>query len=155
MTPLPGKNYPPRIEWFAAVLVTAAILWLHIHFWRNAGGLWRDEVNTVNLAMSPSLADLSHDSFPILMPLSVKLWSTMRGTDLWLRLLGMIFGLAIPAAFWAVARATRRPPLFSLVLFGLNSLLICYGDSLRGYGIGTALIVAALAATWSFLKNST
>lgn len=143
------------MEWLAAAFISVAIVWLHFHFWQNAGGLWRDEVNLVNLASSPSLAAMTHDSFPILMPLLVKLWATLGGTDAWLRLFGLFSGLAIPAAFWAVARATRQPPLFSLVLFGLNSLLICYGDSLRGYGLGSALLVLALAAMWSFLKNPT
>jgi hypothetical protein len=147
------KNSSVLIEWLAGALVSVAILWLHFHFWQNAGGLWRDEVNLVNLASSPSLTAMTYDSFPILMPLLVKTWATMGGTDSWLRLLGLLSGLAIPAAFWAVARATRQPPLFSLVLFGLNSLLICYGDSLRGYGMGSALIVFALAAMWSLLKN--
>ncbi|HEY5042467.1 MAG TPA: hypothetical protein VIK53_10735 [Verrucomicrobiae bacterium] len=149
------KFFPARVEWFTAALITLAIIWMHFHFWENAGGLWRDEVNLVNLANSPSLAAMIQDSFPILMPLLVKLWSNFGATDIWLRLLGLCCGLAIPAAFWAVARATRRPPVFSLVFFGLNSLMICYGDSLRAYGLGTALIVFALAAMCSFLKNPT
>ncbi len=149
------KKSSTRLEWIAAAIITLVIVWLHFHFWQNAGGLWRDEVNLVNLAASPTLADMTRDSFPILMPLLVKLWSTLGPSDSWLRLLGMFFGLAIPAAFWAVARATRQPPRFSLVLFGLNALLICYGDSLRAYGLGSALIVLALAAMWSLLKNPT
>jgi len=128
----PPKSSLARTEWLAAALISVPILWLHVHFWLNAGGLWRDEVNLINLAGSPSLAAMTHDSFPILMPLLVKLWAAFGGTDAWLRLLGLAAGLAIPAAFWAVARVTRQPPLCSLVLFGLNSLLICYGDSLRG-----------------------
>lgn len=157
MTAPPGKNISTKLEWFAAALVTLAILWLHFHFWRHAGGLWRDEVNTISLAQSHSFEVMTHDSFPILMPLLVELWGKLGfgGTDLGLRFVGMIFGLAIPAAFWAVARATRQPPLFSLVLFGLNALLICYGDSLRAYGLGGALIVFALAAMWSLLKKPT
>lgn len=155
MPTLPENKTSSRLEWLAAGFVSVAIVWLHFHFWRNAGGLWRDEVNLVNLASSPSLAAMTHDSFPVLMPLLVKIWTSLGVSDAWLRLLGLCAGLAIPAAYWAVARATRRPPLFSLVLFALNSLLICYGDSLRGYGIGSALIVFALAAMWSFLKNPT
>ena len=154
--PAAPENYTPKNAiWLAAALVTLAIVWLHFYFWENAGGLWRDEVNLVNLANSSSLAAMTQDSFPILMPLLVKFWLKICATDLWLRLMGLIFGLSIPAAFWAVARATRRPPIFSLVFFGLNSLMICYGDSLRAYGLGTALIVFALAAMCSFLKNPT
>lgn len=155
MTAPSKENSCAQVEWFAAALVSLAILWLHFHFWENAGGLWRDEVNLVNLAGSPTLAAMNRDSFPILMPLLVKIWLKIGTTDLWLRLLGMLFGLAIPVAFWTVARVTRQPPLFSLVLFGLNALLICYGDSLRAYGLGTALLVFALAAMWSLLQNPT
>ena len=143
----------PKWEWYFAAVVSVAVLWLHFHFWANAGGLWRDEVNTVNLARNGSFEAMTHDSFPILMPLLIKLWSQLNPADWWLRMLGMFFGLAIPAAFWTVARSTQRPPIFSLVLFGLNSLFIIYGDSIRGYGLGTALIVGTLAAMWSFLKT--
>ncbi|HSY16815.1 MAG TPA: hypothetical protein VK815_00710 [Candidatus Acidoferrales bacterium] len=142
-----------RSEWVAAVLITAVIVCLHVEFWRHAGALWRDEVNSVNLAQSPSFAALTHDTFPVLQPLLVKGWSALDRSDLWLRLLGMFGGLAIIAAFWAVARATSRPPLFSLVLFGLNLLLIYCGDSLRAYGLGSAFMVFMLAATWSFLEE--
>ena len=155
MTAPPGKNILSKLEWLAAAIVTLAIFWLHFHFWRNAGGLWRDEVNTINLSQSHSFEAMARDSFPILMPLLVKLWGALGfgGTDLELRFAGMLFGLAILAAFWTVALVTRQPPLFSLVLFGLNALLICYGDSLRAHGLGTALIVFALAAMWSFLEK--
>ncbi len=155
MPAVPEKTISSRAEWLVAAFVTVAIVWLHFHFWKNAGALWRDEINTVNLAQGSSLAALTHDTFPVLMPLLVKIWSGFGRADQWLRLLGMICGLALPAVFWLVARVTKRPPLFSLVLFGLNSLLITYGDSLRAYGLGSAFIVLALAAMWSFLKNPT
>ena len=147
----PGNEL--RCEWLAAGILTAVIVCLHVVFWQHAGALWRDEVNSVNLAQSPSFAALSHDTFPILQPLLVKCWSALGRSDSWLRLLGMFGGLTIIAAFWAVARATRRPPLFSLVLFGLNLLLIYCGDSLRAYGLGSAFMVFMLAATWSFLQK--
>ncbi len=152
----PTEKIPAaKAEWLVATFITVAIFWLHLHFWQNAGGLWRDEVNTVNLAQNPSFTALAHDSFPVFLPLCFKIWSAFGHSDLWLRLLGMILGLLLPLAFWLVARATNRPPLFSLLLFGLNSLLICYGDSLRAYGPGSALIVLALAAMCSFLKSPT
>ena len=147
----PGNEL--RCEWLAAGIITAAIVCLHVEFWCHAGALWRDEVNSVNLAQSPSFAALTHDTFPILQPLLVKIWSAVGRCDSWLRLLGMFSGLAIIAGFWSVARATRRPPLFSLVLFGLNLLLIYCGDSLRAYGLGSAFMVFMLAATWSFLQK--
>lgn len=153
--PAPEKYSPTKIEWLAAALITVTIVWLHFHFWQNAGALWRDEVNTVNLAQSPSLAALAHDTFPVLSPLAVKLWSAFGHSDLWLRFLGLLCGLLFPLAFWLVARATRRPPLFSLLLFGLNPLLIIYGDSLRAYGPGSALLTLSLAAMLAFLNHPT
>lgn len=147
----PGKEL--RWEWLAAVFITAVIVGLHLQFWLHAGAFWRDEVNSLNIAQSPSFALLTHDTFPILQPLLIKLWSALGRSDSWLRLLGMFGGLAIIAAFWAVARVTRRPPLFSLVVFGLNLLLIYCGDSLRAYGLGSAFMVFMLAATWAFLQK--
>ena len=149
------KDISARAEWLVAGLVTIAIVGLHLCFWQHAGAFWRDEVNTINLAQSPSFAALTHDTFPVLLPLLVKLWSAIGLSDLWLRSLGLLVGLAILAGFWCVARATRRPPLFSLVLFGLNLLLLTCGDSLRAYGLGTAWVVFLLAATWAFLKAPT
>jgi hypothetical protein len=149
----PQKNSAAKIEWLTAILISAAILFLHLYFWQHAGALWRDEVNTVNLAQNPDCRVLSHDSFPVLMPFAVKIWSRFGGSDLWLRLLGTLCGLLLPLAFWFTARATKKPPLFSLVLFGLNSLLIIYSDSLRAYGLGSALLVFALAATLKLLEQ--
>ncbi|HEX9048437.1 MAG TPA: hypothetical protein VF988_15525 [Verrucomicrobiae bacterium] len=143
-----------RAEWWLAACITAAIAVLHFYFWRHAGALWRDEVNTVTLAQSPSWSLLTHDTFPILLPLLVKFWSLVAHSDEWLRLLGALLGLGIIAGFWGVALATRRPPLFSLVLFGLNLLLFYCGDSLRAYGLGSALIVLAMASLWFYLRQS-
>jgi hypothetical protein len=145
-----------KVDWLAAALISAAILWLHFYFWQNAGGLWRDEVNLVNLANSSSLAVMTHDSFPVLMPLLVNLWSApgFGHNDAGLRLLGALIGLGIPVALWAAAWTARRsPPLISLTLLGLNTTLIFYGDSLRAHGLGSALIVLAAAAMWWFLKK--
>ena len=71
MAPASEKSPSTRAEWVLAILVTLVIVGLHLHFWQQAGGLWRDEVNLVNLAASPTLADMTRDSFPVLMPLLV------------------------------------------------------------------------------------
>lgn len=151
----PKTNSSSRLEWLGAVLITVAIVGLHIHFYLHAGGLWRDEINTLNLARSHSLVTMSHDSFPVLMPALVSVWDSagLGGTDGGLRLLGLLCGMGLPAAFWAVAWASGRPPLFSLTLFGLNTLMICYGDSLRAYGLGSALVTLALAAMCGLLAR--
>ena len=151
----PKTNTSSRLEWVGAILITVAIVALHVHFYLHVGGLWRDEINTVNLARSHSLVTMSHDSFPVLMPALVSVWDAIGfgSTDHGLRLIGLLCGLGLPAAFWAVAWTSRRPPLFSLTLFGLNTLMICYGDSLRAYGPGSALITLVLAAMWALLAK--
>jgi hypothetical protein len=150
-----AKIFLRRPDWIAAVIISCAIIGLHFFFWLHAGGLWRDEVNLVNLAGSHSMGDMAKDSFPVLMPLLVKGWTTagLGQNDLSLRFFGTLVGLGIVTAFWIVAWRTRRPPLFSLALFGLNAPVIFYGDSLRGYGLGCLLIVLAVAAMLAFLKN--
>jgi len=76
-----------------------------IAFLTHAGGLWRDEVNTINLASRRSLGEIANDSFPIFMPLMVRVWSAMGlgESDMELRLLGVIIGLGILAALWVAA----------------------------------------------------
>lgn len=156
MSVSPQRGVFRKVEWLAAAFITAAIVWLHFYFWQNAGGLWRDEVNLVNLAKCPSLAAMAEDSFPVLMPLLVQLWSAhgFGQCDPGLRLLGVVVGLGIPAALWAAVWTARRsPPLISLTLLGLNTTLIIYGDSLRAHGLGSALIVLTFAAMWWLLKR--
>jgi len=142
-------------EWILAVAASLAAIWFHFYFLGHAGALWRDEVNLVNLASRHTLSEMSKDSFPLLMPLLVSGWTTagLGQSDLSLRLLGTLIGLGIPAAFWLAAWSSRRAPLFSLALFGLNLPAIIYGDSLRPYGLGSLLVVLTAAAAWSFLRN--
>jgi hypothetical protein len=147
----PAEKIPRRHSgWLVAVLLTVVIAGFHFHFLLQAGGLWRDEVNQINLATSPSLADMEKDSFPVLMPLLVRSWSALglARTDLNLRLLGTLMGLGIPAALWLAAwQARRAPPWLGLALFGFNSTLIVFGDSIRAYGLGSLLIMlTAIAA---------
>jgi hypothetical protein len=43
MTAPPEKNIPTKLEWFAAAVVTLAILWLHFHSGRMSAASGRDE----------------------------------------------------------------------------------------------------------------
>jgi hypothetical protein len=133
----------------AAIAISLAIVSLHFSLWSGAGGFWRDEVNLINLSARPTVADMSKDSFPVLMPLLVRVWTAcgLAGTDPALRLLGLLIGLGIPGALWLAAWQSRRsPPLIGLALFGFSSTLIMFGDSLRAYGLGTLLIMLAAVA---------
>ena len=143
-------------EMAAALLLSLVALGLHLVFLNHPGGLWRDEVNTVNLAGHSSLGNMAKDSFPVLMPLLVRGWTAigLGEGDFGLRALGVLIGLGLLAALWISALVTSGlPPRLSLALFGLNSAIIIYGDSLRAYGVGSLLIVLAVATMWSFLRQ--
>lgn len=145
-------------EWILALAVTTVIIWLHFFFLLHVGGFWRDEVNLINLSGRHSLAEMSKDSFPVLMPLLVSGWTAtgLGQNDLTLRLLGTLIGLVLPAALWlAVWKIHRRPPLLSLVLLTLNCTVIMFGDSLRAFGLGSLTILLTTASAGWFLQKPT
>ncbi|HEV2330093.1 MAG TPA: hypothetical protein VGY56_15025 [Verrucomicrobiae bacterium] len=143
-------------EWIVAVLITLAVCALHFYYWLNIGGLWRDEVNLIVLSQRHSFAEMAKDSFPVLMPLIVRLWFIvgLGGTDLHLRLIGLLVGLGTVAALWVGTWKIRRePPLIGLVLLALNSIMIFFGDSLRAYGLGSVVAVMLTASGFVFLQK--
>jgi hypothetical protein len=153
-----AKTVSRQPEWILALAATVAVVWLHFFFLLHAGGLWRDEVNLINLSGRHSLTEMSKDSFPVLMPLLVSGWTAigLGQNDLSLRLLGALIGLALPAALWLAAWKIRRaPPLIGLALLAFNSTVIMFGDSLRAFGLGTVLILLTTAAAGWFLKKPT
>jgi len=160
---MPRMNSPRRPDfwltsWVLALAVTVVAAGLHICFLLQAGGLWRDEVHLVNLAGVSSLGAMSHDSFPVLMPLFVRFWEILGigKTDSGLRMLGLFIGLGLPAALWLAAwKFHRSPPLAGLALLAFNGTVIVFGDSLRAHGLGSLLILlTALAAVWFLQKTS-
>ncbi|MGC2353735.1 MAG: hypothetical protein WA496_10080 [Candidatus Udaeobacter sp.] len=142
-------------NWIIAALVTLCATYLHVLFFLNAGGLWRDEVDLVNLSLLPSVSgvwqNLPHDSCPILMHLVVRAWSAsgFGNTDPSLRVLGLYVGSFLLLAFWFASWTMRNgAPLLAVTLAGLNVTMVRAGDSLRGYGLGSALAVLTLAVIW-------
>jgi hypothetical protein len=136
----------PRWEWAAAAVLTAAVAALHAVRLLHAGGLWRDEAGAARLAMMPTLAEIfrlfQHEAFPLLFPVTVRTYMALAGGgDLALRAFGMAVGLLIAGILWLNARTARTVPLLSLALLGLDAPFLVYGDSLRGYGLGSALIL--------------
>ncbi len=143
-------------EWLAAIVITLTVIGFHFYFLLHAGGCWRDEVNLLNVATQHSIAEMTRDSFPLLMPLLVKIWTALGlgATDINLRLLGTLIGLGGVASLWLAAWTARRsPPLIGLALFALNSTAITFGDELRAYGLGSLMIALLFAAAVSFLKQ--
>src|SRR5271168_5282202 len=114
------KKYLLQPEWIAALLITAAICFIHVFYWLHVGGLWRDEVNLVAISGRHSFTEMGKDSFPILMPLILHLWTAAGGdSDLHLRFIGLLVGLGTMAALWLASWKIRRaPPLVGLVLLG-------------------------------------
>jgi hypothetical protein len=136
---------------------------LHALFFLNAGGLWRDEAAFVHLSLLPSVSgmwqNLPYDHCPILMPLAVRAWSAaerLGNTDLGLRVLGLFVGLFLLLAFWFASWTMRNDaPLLAVTLAGLNVTIVRAGDSLRAYGLGSALAVLALAVIWRLTRRPT
>ena len=142
-------------NWLLAMAATLAVLALHFYFLNRVGGLWRDEVSSLNLAQG-ELKNLTHDSFPILFPMLLRGWNKigLGQSDISVRCFGVLLGLGFTAVFWLAAWWTHRaPPLWSLALVVLNAWVIYYAASLRAYGLGSALIALCAAAAWRFADN--
>jgi hypothetical protein len=159
-TKAPRKSRWLGYEWFSVIVISAAVLVLHVVFFTHAGGLWRDEAGFVGLATLPSWHDvwemLPHDHCPMLVPALLRLWCKLGwgGHDFGLRMLGLILGLCLPISFFAAARIMRRgTPFLALGLVAVNVLAIRFGDSLRAYGFGSALNVLGMALIWRAAKK--
>jgi hypothetical protein len=156
IAPVVTRNFLRQPSWVAAILITLIIVGFHFYFLLHVGGFWRDEVNLINVAGRHSIGKIAADSFPVLMPLLVKIWCSigLNHDEVYLRLLGIFIGLGSVAALWLAAWTARRaPPLVSLALFGLNSTVITFGDSIRAYGLGSLMVALTAAAAWMFLKK--
>lgn len=129
------------------MLLTAAALFLLAMRVTHAGPLWRDEAAVVNLARMPSVGEIArnfpYESFPIPFPLLVRGYTSIFGTsDSALRAFGFVAGLGMLCAIWISARLVGNdPPLIALALLGLNTTFLFWGTAVRGYGLGSALIV--------------
>lgn len=140
-----------RLEWVAAVGLTVSAIFFHVARLHFAGALWRDETAALNLARLPSIhgivKNFQHEAFPILFPMTVRVYTTLFGdSDRTLRVLGLFVGLGIVGTLWLNAWInTKTPPLISLALVEFNAAFILWGDSLRGYGIGSLFALLTLA----------
>ena len=150
------ETFLRRAQWVIAILITGVAIAFHFYYWLHVGGLWRDEVNLVNLSGHHTLAEMERDSFPLLMPLTLHAWMSVGlGTnDLNLRLLGLLIGLGILAALWVSSWKIRRePPIVGLVLVSLNNAIIFFGDSLRAYGLGSLLAIILTASAFVYVQK--
>jgi hypothetical protein len=134
-------------------------VFLHIVKALHAGPLWRDEAGALGVASLPSLKQVftqfPHEAFPMLFPVTVRAVSHLGGnSDMGFRIFGLFVGLGILSAVWMSMWQMRRGvPLLSLALLGLNGALLEWGDSLRGYGMGSAFIVLFAGLLWRVLDK--
>ena len=149
-----------RAEWGVCLGATLAALGLHAIYLAHAGGLWRDEAHSVNLATVGTIREmwkmLTHDAFPVLFTSILRFWSSvgLGGSDFGLRCLGLVIGLCVLGAVWLNARVLSFSlPFVSLGLVAANLTLVRWGDSLRAYGMGCFLILLTLASVWSLMRT--
>ncbi|HVT90996.1 MAG TPA: hypothetical protein VHD56_19240 [Tepidisphaeraceae bacterium] len=146
------------VEIVAGLAITLLAMSAHVYFSTHAGGLWRDEANSANMATA-SLGNiwekLHYDTFPLAHVLMLKIWATIFGSsDASLRFNGMLIGVALLGAVWWCAKQLGIiSPVIALALAGMNAVLIRYGDSLRPYGMGAVLGVLGIATLWRFCKK--
>lgn len=138
-----------------AVLIGARIL-----AYCSAGGLWRDEVHSVDMANLPSSElyfALTHDSFPVLWAIILRTWISVFGdSDASVRTLGLLISLAIlPAIWWTIRQFGMKFPCWCMVLLGLDPSLIVFGGEVRGYGLGILTFLVLVGTSWSTLKKPT
>jgi hypothetical protein len=144
-----------RLEWIAGAVVLLGLVALRIHFTLHAGGLWRDEVHSLDVARD-SRFPLWVDSFPILWTAVLRLWTTLSGSsaDFTARLAGLACSiLALAAAVWAPQCRRRNVPWASLVLLGLSPIFVTFGTEVRGYALGVAAQLWMLGALGRWLLH--
>jgi len=138
-----------RTERAVAALLSATVLFLLIVAASHAGALWRDECNSIQLARMSNLAEVrenySFESFPVLFPIILRGFTDLFGTsDTALRMFGCVVGVTLLVVAWWNARVFQTVPLLFPPLIGLNTIFLVWGITVRGYGLGTALIALGL-----------
>jgi hypothetical protein len=150
-----------KAEWLLGLFLTATTFFLLLVRAFHADALWRDECAVVQLAGMPSLSDLltnfQHEAFPPLFPFIIRIYTILFGSsDTVLRLFGFCVGGLLVGAFWINSRLFRSGiPLVGLGLMSLNTTFFVWGTTIRGYGLGSALIVLMFGFFGSLLLVST
>ncbi len=125
-----------------------------------AGPLWRDEVNTINLAEMPSLGDiwniLPYESFPPLWPLILRAFYIMglAGSDGSIRLIGLFVGIFFLISLWLCSRwIGGRAPTLSIALLGCLPAFIFIIGGYRAYGLASCLLVLSFGLIWRMIES--
>jgi hypothetical protein len=149
-----------RLEICIALLLTAWIVVLDFTVLMNAGALWRDEINGVNIASMATFSETwemaKHDSFRMIWTFLLRAWIVIGAgkTDFGLRILGFLMGLGILGVLWFSARTLYRgTPLFSLTLLGLCPTVFIYANSLRTYGCSMIFVILTILVVWQVMEK--
>ncbi len=125
----------------------------------HAGPLWRDEINTLNVAQMPSLQELWHnlpfESFPPLWPLLLRGcgFLGLMGSDTGVRVLGLCVGVLFLTVLWLCARWTgSRAPILSIALLGSLPAFIFIVGANRAYGLAGCLLVLSFGMIWRMVE---
>lgn len=153
-------------DWDCAVacLLTVFLLVCHGIRFASAGGLWRDEANSVYLATEVTPVEnwqrLHLDSSPAAWFVVLRTWNALGygGSDIGWRMLGLAIGMASVGLAWMASRvlsapAMRRSPMVMLLLIGFSPEVMQTGDSIRAYGLGICCTFVVTAVTWQALRN--
>jgi hypothetical protein len=136
---------------FSAVLLVLMAMY--------ARPLWRDEIDTLNLAQMPSLQEfwnnMPFESFPPLWPLLLRGcgFLGMADSDAGIRVLGLYVGFFFLALLWLCSRWTGgRAPILSIALLGSLPAFVFIMGSNRAYGLANCLLVLSFGMIWRMVE---
>lgn len=149
-----------RIECVAAILLSALAVFLFVVRATHAGSLWRDEAESIQssrMAPAEMVHGVQFSSFPILFPLILRGFAVLFGAgDSSLRCFGLAVGVCFLLTIWLpLKKFSGSVPLLSISLIGLNANFLIAGMSLRGYGLGSLLMLFAFVCTVRMLIHPT
>ena len=145
----------PGAETAVALVGTAFSAILLVLTAMYAGPLWRDEINTLNVAQMPSLKEfwnnLPFESFPPFWPLLLRGcgFLGLAGSDASVRVLGLYVGLFFLASLWLCSRwMGGRAPILSIGLLGSLPAFVFIVGANRAYGLASGLLVLSFGMIW-------
>ena len=133
---------------FSALLLVLAAVY--------AGPLWRDEINTLNVAQMPSLKESwDLEAFPPLWLLLLRGYGFLglADSDAGIRVLGLYVGIVFLALLWLCSRWTGgRAPALSIALLGSLPAFVFIMGANRAYGLANCLLVLSFGLIWRMVE---
>jgi len=146
-----------RLEITLGVALTAVLVAARVVAYDHAGGLWRDEVDSVNLASDPAYGETWMRAwFPALFSEVLHRWVSLGfgESDASLRSYGLLCGfLHVAAAWWTGRQFGARVPWALLVGLAFNPAMIVYGGSVRPWGLGVLTQLIMVGCVWRVVTS--